>query len=402
MTYLLLLQKIREASAGVLTPFMLEITSLGESLVTYLLLAAVYWCMDKRVGQLMAWNVSVGCWLNQWTKRLWKVERPWVRDARITPVEEAVAGAGGYSMPSGHTARTAATWGVAGYSAWKKALRGIAAFCLSIVAVVMFSRNYLGVHTPQDVFVALGMGIVILIVTDRLLSWVDSAENSCRDIIIAGMGCVIIFLPMLKYGCLSNAGASFGFIIGWVLERRLVRFEVRGSWQQRMLRFLIGAAVLFPALTSGTVVLSHIVPAKYAGFFLQGFVAFFIMFLYPLVFKLWENAGKRTRKKIIAVLVALLVLLCGIGAYKTGCHLKNAETETASQEEQGSQVTDATETGEPAESARQLPKIVAHRGYSGVAPENTLDAFAKAVDIGGGYDRTGCTADSRWGNRSIS
>lgn len=39
MTYLLLLQKIREASAGVLTPFMLEITSLGESLVTYLLLA---------------------------------------------------------------------------------------------------------------------------------------------------------------------------------------------------------------------------------------------------------------------------------------------------------------------------------------------------------------------------
>ena len=95
MTYLLLLQKIREASAGVLTPFMLEITSLGESLVTYLLLAAVYWCMDKRVGQLMAWNVSVGCWLNQWTKRLWKVERPWVRDARIIPVEEAVAGAGG-------------------------------------------------------------------------------------------------------------------------------------------------------------------------------------------------------------------------------------------------------------------------------------------------------------------
>lgn len=145
-------------------------------------------------------------------------------------MEEAVAGAGGYSMPSGHTARTAATWGVAGYSAWKKALRGIAAFCLSIVAVVMFSRNYLGVHTPQDVFVALGMGIVILIVTDRLLSWVDSAENSCRDIVIAGMGCVIIFLPMLKYGCLSNAGASFGFIIGWVLERRLVRFEVRGSW----------------------------------------------------------------------------------------------------------------------------------------------------------------------------
>lgn len=108
------------------------------------------------------------------------------------------------------------------------------------------------------------------------------------------------------------------------------------------------------------------------------------MFLYPLVFKLWENAGKRTRKKIIAVLAALLVLLCGIGAYKTGYHLKNAETETASQEEQeqGSQVTDAAETGEPAESARQLPKIVAHHGYSGVAPENTLDAFAKAVDIG--------------------
>ena len=29
-----------------------------------------------------------------------------------------------------------------------------------------------------------------------------------------------------------------------------------------------------------------------------------------------------------------------------------------------------------------VPKIIAHRGYSGVSPENTLSAFANAVDIG--------------------
>ena len=53
ISYLLFLQRLREAAGGILDGFMLEITSMAESVPTFLLLAGIYWCMDKRTGQLM-------------------------------------------------------------------------------------------------------------------------------------------------------------------------------------------------------------------------------------------------------------------------------------------------------------------------------------------------------------
>lgn len=397
MTYLLFLQNLREASAGVLNSFMLQVSALGQSLITYLLLAGIYWCVDKRAGQLMALNVSFGCWLNQWTKKLFKIERPWVRDDRIVPVAEAVAGAGGYSMPSGHTSRTVATWGAAGFSAWKKAkeekdgsrlLRWLGAFCGLVVALVMFSRNYLGVHTFEDVAVAFLVGAVLIVLLDKLLNWVDAGKN--RDIIVCVLGCVLIFLPMLRYGCLSNAGASFGFLIGWVLERRFLSFETEGTGLRKTLRFLVGAGILFLALTSGTSILEHIVPAKYVGFFLQGFVAFFIIFLYPLVFHFWESEKiqekvKKKFKRILAVVIsAILILLLAVGTYRMVCNYRNMGLSTVAvsdTQEQDMQVDNPENADAAVQTSRDV-EIIAHRGYSGVAPENTLAAFASAVDIG--------------------
>ena len=43
-----------------------------------------------------------------------------------------------------------------------------------------------------------------------------------------------------------------------------------------------------------------------------------------------------------------------------------------------------------------MTKIFAHRGASGYAPENTLEAFALAMDIGAEWNRVGCTDDKRW------
>lgn len=397
MSYIFFLQMLREASDNVMTPFMLKVTTLGESLITYLLLAAVYWCVNKRAGQLMAWNVSIGCWFNEWSKRLFKVDRPWIRDSRITPVSEALAGAGGYSMPSGHTSRAVATWGAAGYSYVRqgkksRADRWLGMLLLLITALILFSRNYLGVHTLEDVLVALGAGIVVMILTEGLLRWVERGDEigkkNNRDIIAAGIGCIVIFLPMLKYGCLSNAGASFGFIIGWVLERRLLSYEIKGSQTERMLKYIPGAIVLFVLLTSGSRILAHIIPAKYTGFFMQGMTAFFIMFIYPLILKVWDN--RQHRRRLIGILTALVLIvlaIAGMRIVKNVCNsIQNTqdvvtETNNSTIEETTTEVVPEL-TGEYDNVQIQNVKIIAHRGYSGAAPENTLDAFAKAADIG--------------------
>ncbi len=220
--YLLFLQSCREATGGILDTFMLRATIFGEQIITWLVLAFIYWCVDKHAGQMMALNVSVACTWNQFIKWKCRIDRPWIRDDRIIPVQQALAGAGGYSFPSGHTQRAAAVWGALGHSLWEKKERAVSLVCWVILAVIAFSRNYLGVHTPQDVLAALALGIVIIFASGRALRWVDEGAN--RDIIAAGVLCLLCFLPMLKAGCLSNAGAGMGLLIGWVIERRFIDF----------------------------------------------------------------------------------------------------------------------------------------------------------------------------------
>ena len=84
--YLLFLQNIREMFGGVLDSFMLKATELGEQTITFLVLAFIYWCVDKHTGVLMAFNVSIACTWNQFIKWKCRIERPWVRDERIVPV----------------------------------------------------------------------------------------------------------------------------------------------------------------------------------------------------------------------------------------------------------------------------------------------------------------------------
>lgn len=38
--------------------------------------------------------------------------------------------------------------------------------------------------------------------------------------------------------------------------------------------------------------------------------------------------------------------------------------------------------GQPRQKRHRLPQAIAHRGYSAVAPENTMEAFRRAVDAG--------------------
>lgn len=423
--YLLILQKLRELSGGVLDSLMMRTTALGEQIITFLALSFIYWCVDKRAGRLMAFNVSVACTWNQYTKWKCRVERPWVRDARIVPVSAALSGAGGYSFPSGHTSRAAAVWGSLSAFLWtnasqkeKKAVpsdsgklsvrRLLSLVCGLIVLAVAFSRNYLGVHTPQDVLAALLVGAVLIFLLEKVLRWADEGAN--RDLLVAVAGCALCFLPMLRAGCLSNAGAGMGFFLGWVIERRFVRFDTNISWTQRGVRFIMGGTGVVFLLTVLSPALRLVMAGKYAGFFTSFALAVFIMAVYPFFF------CKRERYRAgFAVAAVFLAGILGFSAWQV--HMRseaagepeagqNAVAEqvpqqepeqaqsTAQQEQTLAQSTvqaQGTTQQEPAPAQNGavqepwLPMVVAHSGYSSVFPENTLAAFAGALDIGVDY-----------------
>lgn len=357
ITYLLLLQQVREATGGVFDSTMLQITALGESMFTFLLLAFIYWCVDKQAGVYMAGNVGLACTYNQFLKGIFKVERPWIADTRITPVEGALVNAGGYSFPSGHTARAASNWGALG-TYYRKRNKTVCYLGWSVALLVAFSRNYLGVHTSWDILGALALTGASMWLISTALNWCKGGSN--RDIWVCAVGCLLCVLPMLKAGCLSNAGAGVGACIGWLLERRFVKFDPgKDDVMAKVLRFAVGAAGILYILTAFSALLNMWMPSKYVGFFKMFVVMMFILVIYPFFFV------KSNRYRVGAIMMCIILLLTGVGVKARD---KKMEDNTG----------DNTGRAENAE----VPLIIAHRGYSSQFPENTLAAFAGAVDIG--------------------
>lgn len=385
ISYLLFLQRLREAAGGVWDGFMLEVTSMAESVPTFLLLAGIYWCIDKRTGQLMSWNTALACTWSQFLKAACRIDRPWVRDSRVHPVEAAIPAASGYSFPSGHTARAVASWGAAASRAWEQGKKDgdqyrqyLGAALWGLVFLILFSRNYLGVHTPQDVGISLVTGCILIWAVRRILDWAE--HGPWRDLCVCAGGCLLCFLPMLRVGCLTNAGAGMGLMIGWFLERRFVKFETAGTTGQKWLRFAAGAILAVILLKTVSPVLEIYMAGKYAGFFSMFLFGVYLMAGYPFFFsriQAQQSVGER-RKWVLAAVVSVAVFLGVLSAASvTGVRLR--QSEAAGQ--------DVSEAGS-VQSAGEKIQVIAHRGYSSAFPENTLAAFNGALAAGADYIET--------------
>ena len=79
------------------------ITHLGEETLFIVFGLLIFWCLDKWEGYYLLSVGLSGTVINQFLKLWFRIPRPWVRDPNFTAVESALAQAGGYSFPSGHT-----------------------------------------------------------------------------------------------------------------------------------------------------------------------------------------------------------------------------------------------------------------------------------------------------------
>ncbi|MCR5102752.1 MAG: phosphatase PAP2 family protein, partial [Butyrivibrio sp.] len=396
ISYLLFLQYVRTVLGGIFDSFFLQISEWAMVFHTMLLMSAIYWCVDKRTGQKMALNVSLACTLNQAIKNIFKIDRPWVISSEITPVEAAIADAGGYSFPSGHTSRAFANYGVLGAECFKKRKSSGLNFALSIffwgyTALVMFSRNYLGVHTPKDVLGALILGIVVLVAVDKVLQFVDKRPEF--DIVMWIAGCLICFVPMLKLGCQTNAGYGIGLLTGWIIERRFVKFEENGSYLEKVVRFIIGGAILVFLLKSLAPWLCLFMASKYAGFFANFVSSIYVMALYPFVFsRAFASAkglGRLWKSALAVVLAATLVM--GMSAALKHRHDTEATVEEVTSDEQVVEADLEAQTVDvqmSEEASDPGSVVIAHRGYCGEYPENTMASFNGALDIGADFVET--------------
>lgn len=272
MEYLLVLQNIRQLLGNIGEIVMLWITSLGEPAITFLFFSAIYWCVNKRAGQFMGFNIAIGCATGQCLKEMYKIKRPWEIDTRIKPSDKAISTAVGYSFPSGHTLRAMSCYGA--FSYWfKKRKSQLWYIGYVIVLLVAFSRIYLGVHTLIDIVGAIVLSSIFYIILFDLMEW--SRKYLGRKLLLALLLIVILGILVGVFGPLSNIGTGFGIVSGYIMEVLFVKFKPKGSIGIRIIRFFIGACgLLFIMNCLGGF-----------GAFVNNFiVGFYIIYLYPAIF----------------------------------------------------------------------------------------------------------------------
>ena len=299
--YLLLLQRLREAAGGLLTPLMELVSELAASSVTIGAAAFVFWAVDRHFGGFLMLNYVGSSLLNQAVKLTACVYRPWVRDGRVQPVLTALDKATGYSFPSGHTQSAAAIYGSVALWYGKKR-PWLASLMAAMILLTGFSRNYLGVHTPQDVIVSMALCAGYLWLNGKVAALLEKRPG--LDAAVAAAGVAFALAAVAWFSCKSYpldyvdgallvdptvmmedgfmaAGMVFGFYPGWLIERRWLRFTTspRRRWQ-----YALAAAALVPMLAIYRLLpgaLAGLTGPLWAEFISCALLAFYVMALVP-------------------------------------------------------------------------------------------------------------------------
>ena len=312
--YLLFLQRIRESYGAAWVDFFQFVTDVSH-IYMMPILCFIYWSLRKEDGKYAFWTVGLCGVLNSLIKMIACVYRPWIRDPAIVPPPEAKAGATGYSFPSGHTSNATAWLGMLGIRHFRQKSIFLGSFFL--IALIAFSRNFLGVHTPQDVCVGFLVGLFGIGVTFLLLGWEKKAPN--RDLIllagaIAAVAGFLLYISFKSYpldyveGKLlvdpavmaldswKNSGILLGVVLGWILEKRFLNFAIPSSSLIRIARFFPGIVIVFLLKNQWRPILLGATGDQWGNLLTFFLMFFWVMFLYPLIFTGIEKCFRKPEK----------------------------------------------------------------------------------------------------------
>ncbi len=220
------------------------VTVLGSEAFYVALFPLLYWCRDKQLAQRLVVLFLFSAYSNAALKQLFGHPRPFEYDPQVLKLDIARAEELGYGLPSGHS-QSAVT--VSGYLAVSIRRRWMWILGVASVVLIAFSRIYLGVHFPSDVLGGLVLGAVWL----SLFLWLEPSlghwirhRSMATQLGLALAVPVVLLLIHSSSDAVAATGTLIGLGAGMVIENRLVRFVVDGSFWRRAVRFLLGAIVV--------------------------------------------------------------------------------------------------------------------------------------------------------------
>ena len=306
MKILYLVSNLRSAP---LDAFFSLITRLGEETVFLILGLVVFWCIDKRRGSFLLITGLVGTVINQALKLMFKIPRPWVYDPSFEPVAGSKEAATGYSFPSGHTQNAIGTLGpliTTSKTKWVKITLAV------LIALVAFSRVYLGVHTAADVLVSLFVGLLLIFVLYPIFSS-EQRFNKFMPYVTVGSAFLSLLLVLFVFLCdntgvdadnlhsaMKNSstllGCTLAMIPVYFIDRRFTNFKTEGAWYVQIIKLLVGFLIVL-GIKSG---LSAPLVALFSNEFIARGVRYFLIVIFAGV--IWPMTFRRLSGLKIAAL----------------------------------------------------------------------------------------------------
>lgn len=311
--YLLWLQDFRNSINDAWTPFMEWVSAFA---VDYLILFAVfyYWNRDKKGGLYTLTAYYLCMLITPITKLTACIYRPWIRDARVVPAGDSISTATGYSFPSGHTSTAGPLACGLAVNTWKnKSLRPLAVIFALILPLTMFSRNYLGVHTPQDVCVACLISLASLYLAAKIFAYVDEHPEMEDKLLI---GCflfcclAILYITVKPYpmdydvtGKLivdpqkmmndgyGDIGKTMGFTIARYVEKHWIRFEALGNGIKNVVLCLVFLIPMVLMKDHIRPILTDMFGSHWGKLLFSVIYTFYYIAFIPLIFKKCFGAG---------------------------------------------------------------------------------------------------------------
>ena len=228
--------------------FFRSLTFLGQPEFYVLMLPLLLWCVDVRLGIRVGIFLLLSTQLNSVLKDLFRQPRPSDFDPSLQ-----LAWFEGYGLPSGHAQFVVVFWGA--IAGWARR-RWLWILVALLAVLVGFSRFYLGVHFPQDIVAGWAIGglslALYLAVQGGLERRLAELELHWQTLLAAG---VPVFLFVLSPGkSVTAMGTLAGAGVGFALLRRYLPFSAAGPIWMRVLRFVVGAAVVVPLYAAQGVV----------------------------------------------------------------------------------------------------------------------------------------------------
>ncbi len=312
--YLLWLQDFRNSINDAWTPFMEWVSMFA---VTYLIMIPVfyYWNVDKKKGLYTLVSYYFCMVITPLVKLTACIYRPWIRDSRILPAGDAITTATGYSFPSGHTSTAAPLAGGMAVCTWdNKKTRWLSVLFVLFVILTAFSRNYLGVHTPQDVLVGLLVSVFSLFMTAKLFKYLDKNPEKENILLLVGFlfccaaiayitfkpypttlndaGELIVDPKKMMIDGYGDIGKMMGFIVARYVEKTWIRFKPTGTTVKGVVVCLIALIPMWLLKKYFSPVMVQWLGSHWGKLFFAMIYAFYYIALVPLILRISRISDK--------------------------------------------------------------------------------------------------------------